>query len=363
VAADSLACLEAGATIVHTHIADIGVKGAEAAEEYAQAFRVILKERPDAILYGTGARGGTVEEMLERRGFRVYKKEKDGDVIRPAAGQEEEFYSLLKKYSFRLFLRDVIQKQDGFRPEELARFSGVETVSEYTGFLEKSGIAVKRDGEYALARRPVKSFGATLEWFVAEILAREYAAQATAYLCPTQRLLADHPDLAREAIAQYSVERLLAAGHDDEPAGAGNHNGADAVEHLYVRAKPAAAFEVLHLLSSDVLEVEFGVTADAGSSPLRRVFEQRGLPLLSSQDPLSLSLIRTVNRLGPAELIERLRQARAQTIALVAALADEDLDRRGNHPLLGEMALEDFVKLIYRHDKMHMRDVQHALRS
>lgn len=65
VAADSLACLEAGAAIVHTHIADIGVKGREAAEEYAQAFRAILARRPDAILYGTGARGGTVEEKCE----------------------------------------------------------------------------------------------------------------------------------------------------------------------------------------------------------------------------------------------------------------------------------------------------------
>jgi 3-keto-5-aminohexanoate cleavage enzyme len=65
VAADSLACLAAGAAIVHTHIADIGVKGPRAAEEYAKAFRAILKERPDAILYGTGARGGTVEEKCE----------------------------------------------------------------------------------------------------------------------------------------------------------------------------------------------------------------------------------------------------------------------------------------------------------
>jgi hypothetical protein len=132
---------------------------------------------------------------------------------------------------------------------------------------------------------------------------REYAARATEYLCPTHRLLADHPDLAREAIGQYNAERLLAADHGHDPAGAADYNGADIVENLYVRAKPAAGFEVTYLLSSDVLEVEFGVSADAAASPLRRVFEQRGMPLLSSQDPLALSLIRTVNRLGPSELI------------------------------------------------------------
>ena len=47
---------------------------------------------------------------------------------------------------------------------------------------------------------------------------------------------------------------------------------------------------------------------------------------------------------------------------MVAAFSDDDLDRQGNHPLLGQMPLEDFVKLIYRHNKMHMRDVQHALK-
>jgi hypothetical protein len=140
---------------------------------------------------------------------------------------------------------------------------------------------------------------------------KEYAARATADLCPTHRLLADHPDLAREIIEQYSAERLLAAAHRPEGAGAADHNSADVVERLYVRAKPAAGFEVTYLLSADVLEVEFGVSADAPTSPLRRAFEQRGLPLFSSHDPLSLTLIRTVNRLGPAELIltERCRDA------------------------------------------------------
>ena len=137
---------------------------------------------------------------------------------------------------------------------------------------------------------------------IAEVF-RAYVARATEYHCPTHRLFADHPDLVRTAIGQYGAERLLLADHGHEPAGAADHNGADVVEDLYVRAKPSAGFEVTHLLSSDVLEVEFGVAADGPASPLRRVFEQRGMPLLTSRDPLALSLVRTVNRLGPSELI------------------------------------------------------------
>ena len=121
---------------------------------------------------------GPVEAMLGRRGFTVYRKERDGDVIKPAPGFEDEFYSRLKRYSFRLFLRDAIKRQDGFAPEELDRFFTPEVAREYASFLERSGIAVNRDGLYILENRPVRSFGPTLEWFVAEILRREYAADA-----------------------------------------------------------------------------------------------------------------------------------------------------------------------------------------
>ena len=72
--------------------------------------------------------------------------------------------------------------------------------------------------------------------------------------------------------------------------------------------------------------------------------------------------VASLSTFSPADLIARLRDSRAATIAMVAAFSDDDLDRPGNHPLLGQMPLEDFVKLIYRHNKMHMRDVQHALK-
>jgi 3-keto-5-aminohexanoate cleavage enzyme len=65
VAQDSLACLAAGASVIHTHIEMMGKKGPEAADRYAQAYGPILAARPDAILYATGATGGTVEEKCE----------------------------------------------------------------------------------------------------------------------------------------------------------------------------------------------------------------------------------------------------------------------------------------------------------
>jgi len=62
IAADFLACMAAGAAIVHNHIDRFGVPGPEAAERYLEAWRPVLAERPDALLYPTTNAGATVEE-------------------------------------------------------------------------------------------------------------------------------------------------------------------------------------------------------------------------------------------------------------------------------------------------------------
>ncbi len=53
VAADTLACVEAGASIIHHHIDLVGVSEADAAERYLQAWRPALRQRPDALIYPT----------------------------------------------------------------------------------------------------------------------------------------------------------------------------------------------------------------------------------------------------------------------------------------------------------------------
>ncbi len=53
IAADALACFAAGAAIVHNHVDLVAVPGEEAAEAYNEAWRVVVAERPDALLYPT----------------------------------------------------------------------------------------------------------------------------------------------------------------------------------------------------------------------------------------------------------------------------------------------------------------------
>jgi len=62
IAADAARCLAAGAAIVHSHNAEFVLEGARAAELYLAAWRPVLRERPDAILYPTAGAGATIAE-------------------------------------------------------------------------------------------------------------------------------------------------------------------------------------------------------------------------------------------------------------------------------------------------------------
>jgi len=53
IAADAIACLDAGAAIIHNHIPLTSISGEEAATAYLEAWRVVLSERPDALWYPT----------------------------------------------------------------------------------------------------------------------------------------------------------------------------------------------------------------------------------------------------------------------------------------------------------------------
>jgi uncharacterized protein (DUF849 family) len=64
IARDALACMTAGAAIVHNHIDDFSRTGADAAERYLEGWRPVVRERPDAILYCTVAIGGSVTERF-----------------------------------------------------------------------------------------------------------------------------------------------------------------------------------------------------------------------------------------------------------------------------------------------------------
>src|SRR5262245_50478460 len=76
-----------------------------ALKKEVQNFREdVLKEKEQRVL-----------GPLIRRGLRCYPREAEQGVLLPASKRfREDFYSYLKKYSFRLFLRDVIKNKESF---------------------------------------------------------------------------------------------------------------------------------------------------------------------------------------------------------------------------------------------------------
>jgi hypothetical protein len=119
-----------------------------------------------------------LDVVLRRRGFRIYKKEPSEDLLLPSREFIDGYYARLHKYSFRLFLRDVIKHQRFFTPEKVTRYATARVTAGYLEYVARVGLVQCRDGGYALTRR-IKSFGETLEWYVAEVLKREFGAESS----------------------------------------------------------------------------------------------------------------------------------------------------------------------------------------
>ncbi len=66
---------------------------------------------------------------------------------------------------------------------------------------------------------------------------------------------------------------------------------------------------------------------------------------------------------APADLLAQFEAVRAATVAMVAEMSDADFDRVGRHPWFGRASLEQMLKLIYRHNMLHERDVRRALET
>ena len=68
-AAAAIACIDAGATVVHTHSPDPTAPPEARTEEYAQCYRAVLAERPGTILYPTTGIGATVADRYAHVGM------------------------------------------------------------------------------------------------------------------------------------------------------------------------------------------------------------------------------------------------------------------------------------------------------
>lgn len=127
--------------------------------------------------------GDEIEACLARRGFTLLRAEPLEGCCFPAGADAaflDALYGLLKKYSFRLVLRDMIRGPEGFTLGGLTRYCSREQAERYVeealglGLVERAGAR-----RWRLAAGPRDSFGETLEWFVSEVFRREFGCRAS----------------------------------------------------------------------------------------------------------------------------------------------------------------------------------------
>ncbi len=114
--------------------------------------------------------------MLVRRGFapRLGPRDLPFPPDLPA-GAVEQLEERLHHYAFRLFLRGAILRRGTFSPKEATRYLGAGAGRRMADDLVALGVAARAGpGRYRLVK-PARSFGGTLEWWLARALERRLA--------------------------------------------------------------------------------------------------------------------------------------------------------------------------------------------
>jgi len=73
--------------------------------------------------------------------------------------------------------------------------------------------------------------------------------------------------------------------------------------------------------------------------------------------------VRCFSKLPTDMVLERFLERRAETIELVSQMEDADLEKQGRHPWFGNAPVGDMIKLLYRHNQIHQRDIRKSLNS
>ncbi len=71
--------------------------------------------------------------------------------------------------------------------------------------------------------------------------------------------------------------------------------------------------------------------------------------------------VNDLNGIPASDLMQRFSDLRQGTVKLVAGMQSNDLEKQGRHPFLGVAPLSDIIKLIYRHNQIHIREIRKNL--
>ncbi len=130
-------------------------------------------------LWQLAERATSIDLYLRSRGVHSIARVSEPVLLPRSATAQERYYCLLRHYSFRLFLRDVIRHGSDFGVRDLTRYCSEPVARDYLLALRRWGLVrAVGGGRFALRAADIRSFGPTLEWFVANVLVREFGMVA-----------------------------------------------------------------------------------------------------------------------------------------------------------------------------------------
>lgn len=88
-----------------------------------------------------------------------------------------------------------------------------------------------------------------------------------------------------------------------------------------------------------------------------------GVPEDFDIDKFNEREVRCFSKLPIEMVLQRFMERRAETIEMVSKMEDADLEKQGRHPWFGIAPVGAMVKLMYRHNQIHQRDIRKALNS
>jgi uncharacterized damage-inducible protein DinB len=86
-----------------------------------------------------------------------------------------------------------------------------------------------------------------------------------------------------------------------------------------------------------------------------------GVPDDFDLDRYNASMVRRNKEKGTADLFAEMSANRNELLQLVETLSEEDLQKKGRHGSMQVMTVDEILRIIALHDKVHAKDIQQTL--
>ena len=153
---------------------------------------------------------------------------------------------------------------------------------------------------------------------------------------------------------QRLVDRLISSGRKTRDF-FDTLEGDDWYQQIYTEGENWSVHQILaHFVASEASIARLVKYILKGNS---------GVPEDFNIDEFNEREVHCFSKLPNNMILQRFMERRGETIQLVMDMKDADLETQGRHPWLGVVPVEQMIKLMYRHNQIHQRDIRKTLDS